>query len=178
MARPLGRILTLLTLCLLACASPPRARASVMQSEIAGAHYRANLAAAPDIVRARNRMLQGNLEGATEALKAAVAKDSLSGEVFDQVGQLHVRQGKYRRAFESFQHAAVLAPDQPAVWNRLAQVALLQLGFEDEGLLALRYCGAADSTFPSAFYTQFVYHWTRCEFTQAADAIAQARHHE
>ena len=112
------------------------------------------------------------------ALRAAVAKDSLSGEVYDEIGQLQLRRGEYRRAFTSFQQAAELAPAEAPVWNRLAQVALLQLGFEQEGLLALRYGQVADSTFSPLFYTQFVYHWARCEFSDAADAIAQARKHE
>src|SRR5512140_2642630 len=158
--------------------APRNAAASVMKSEIHGAHYKGNVAAQVSITRARSRMLAGKFAAAAEALKEAAAKDSLSGEVFDLMGQLHLREGQYRRAFDSFQHAAVLAPDMPPVWNRLAQVALLQLGLEEEGTLALRYCQTADSTFAPAFYTQFIYHWARCEFPQATDAITQARRHE
>jgi predicted Zn-dependent protease len=156
----------------------PRARASVMQSEITGAHYKANIAASPDLNRARTHIGRGDLDGALAALRSAVGKDSLSGEVYDEIGQLQLRRGEYRRAYTSFQQAAELAPAEAPVWNRLAQVAMLQLGFEQEGLLALRYGQVADSTFSPLFYTQFVYHWARCEFADAADAIAQARKHE
>jgi len=175
MHRPIRFLLALLVIG--ALASRPAA-ASVMKSEIPGAHYKANPSAQVDLTRARNRMQSGRYPLAAEALKAAAAKDSLAGETFDLIGQLHLRQGEYRRAFDSFQHAAVLAPEVPPVWNRLAQVALIQLGYEQEGLLALRYCQTADSTFPAAFYTQFVYHWARCEFQDASDAITQARRHE
>ncbi len=154
------------------------AAASVMKSEIPGAHYKANTAAQVDLTRARSRIQQGKFGAAAEALHAAAAKDSLAGETFDLMGQLHLRQGEYRRAFDSFQHAAVLAPEMAPVWNRLAQVALIQLGFEQEGMLALRYCQTADSTFAASYYTQFVYHWARCEFQEASDAITLARRHE
>ena len=44
----------------------PRARASVMQSEIAGAHYKANIAASPDLNRARTHIGRGDLDGALD----------------------------------------------------------------------------------------------------------------
>ena len=40
---------------------------------------------------------------------------------------------------------------------------------EEQGLQALRYAFAADSSYASSYYTEFLYHWTRCEFPEAAE---------
>src|SRR5690348_17240038 len=93
-------VLTSIVLSLAVAQGP--AAASVMKSEIPGAHYKANTAAQVDLTRARGRIQAGKYSGAADALMTAVAKDSLSGEVFDMIGQLHLREGAYRRAFDSF----------------------------------------------------------------------------
>lgn len=159
-----------------ACILCPRAaHATVLKSNIAGAHYKANAPAQIELTRARSRLRLNNLKGAFDAAHEAARLDSLSGEVFDQVGTLALRRGKYRMARDAFEQAAALSPEQAPIWNRLAQVSIMQLGLEQQGLKALEYAHAADSMYSSAYYTEFIYHWTRCEFPEAAQAIQQAR---
>ena len=160
----------------LACAlAPQAARATVFKSEIPGAHYKANGAAQTELNRVKSRLRMNNVSGALEAAHEAARRDSLSGEIYDQVGTLYLRLGNPKKARDAFEQAAALAPEQPALWNRLAQVSLMQLGLEEQGLQALRYSFAADSGYASAYYTEFIYHWTRCEFPEAEASIGRAR---
>ncbi|MGH7724292.1 MAG: tetratricopeptide repeat protein [Candidatus Eiseniibacteriota bacterium] len=154
--------------------SPP-ARAVVLRSEIPGAHFKANDAAQVELNRVKSRLRQNNLSGAYQAGLAAIQKDSLSAEVFDVLGGIYMRQRRFRAAFQAYEHAAVLAPDQAPIWNRLAQVSFLQLGLEEEGKKSLEYALAADSLFGTAWYTKCVYHWTRAELGEADKAIERAR---
>jgi tetratricopeptide (TPR) repeat protein len=163
----------------LACAlAPQAARATVFKSEIPGAHFKANDAASNELNRVKSRLRLDNVEGAIEAARAAVARDSLSGEVYDMLGTLYLRLGRYQRARDAFEQAAALAPEQAPIWNRLAQVSLMQLGLEEQGLQALRYAFAADSGYASSYYTEFMYEWTRCEFPEATASIGRAREFE
>jgi tetratricopeptide (TPR) repeat protein len=163
-------------LALLACTLvPAAAHATVLKSNIPGAHFKATGPAQAELNRVKSRINLNNLEGAMEAARAAALKDSLSGEVFDVIGTLALRQGNYPLARNAFEQAAALAPEQAAIWNRLAQVSLLQLGLEEQGLQALTYAIAADSSYSSSYYTQFMYHWARCEFDEAREAIQHAR---
>jgi tetratricopeptide (TPR) repeat protein len=164
--------LTLVAACALA---PLTARATVFKSEIPGAHYTANAAAQTELTRVKSRLRLNNIEGALEAAREAARRDSLSGEIYDQLGTLYLRMGRYGKARDAFEQAAALAPEQAQVWNRLAQVSLIQLGLEEQGLQALRYAFAADSSYTSSYYTEFIYHWTRCEFPEAAASIGRAR---
>jgi tetratricopeptide (TPR) repeat protein len=171
-----GRVTLLMCALALCIAAGPRtAHAAVLKSEVVGAHYKGNAAAQVELNRVKSRLKLNNLSGALDAADAAARKDSLSGEVFDQMGILLLRQGNYRTAYSAFNRAAVLAPEQAPIWNRLAQVSLTQLGYEQEGLNALRFAFAADSQYASAYYTEFVYHWARCEFDLAAGSIQHAR---
>jgi tetratricopeptide (TPR) repeat protein len=159
-----------------ACALAPRAaHATVFKSQIPGAHYKANDAAQIELTRMKSRLRLNNIEGALDAVRDAARHDSLSGEIYDQLGLLYLRIGRYGKARDAFEQAAAFAPEQAPVWNRLAQVSLTQLGLEEQGLQALNYAFAADSTYTSAYYTEFLYHWTRCEFPEAARSIARAR---
>ena len=155
--------------------APASARATVLKSNIPGAHYKANPQAQTEITRVRSRIDLNNLQGAMDAAKMAIHRDSLSGEVYDVFGTLALRLGRYRVARDAFEQAAALAPEQAPIWNRLAQVSLLQLGLEEQGLQALRYAFAADSSFATPFYTEFMYHWARCEFEEARASIQHAR---
>ncbi len=160
----------------LTCALAPRAaRATIFKSEIPGAHYKANAAAQIELKRVASRLRLNNVMGALEAAHEAARRDSLAGEIYDQVGTLYLRLGDPRKARDAFEQAAALAPEQPALWNRLAQVSLMQLGLEEQGLQALRYSFAADSGYASSYYTEFIYHWTRCEFPEAEASIGRAR---
>jgi tetratricopeptide (TPR) repeat protein len=163
-------------LALLACALAPRAaHSTVLKSNIPGAHYKAAQPAQAELNRVKSRIQLNNLTGAMDAARAAALKDSLSGEVFDVIGTVALRQGNYRLARNAFEQAAALAPEQAPIWNRLAQVSLLHLGLEEQGLQALQYALAADSSYSSAYYTQFMYRWARCEFDEARNAIQRAR---
>ncbi len=155
--------------------APSAADAAVLVSEVPGAHYRGNDAAQVEINRVRSRLRLDNLPGAREAAAAAVAKDSLSGEVWDLRGTLELRSENYRAARDAFRRAAVLAPDQAAIWNRLAQVSILHFGYEEEALQALEYSMAADSLYATAWYTTSLYRWTRAELDAAEEAILKAR---
>jgi hypothetical protein len=119
--------------------APHAAHATVLKSNIPGAHYKANPQAQTEITRVRSRIELKNLQGAMDAAKMAIHRDSLSAEVYDVFGTLALRLGRYRVARDAFEQAAALAPEQAPIWNRLAQVSLLQLGLEEQGLLALRY---------------------------------------
>ncbi len=158
--------------------NPSTAGAAVLVSEIPGAHYSGNAAAQVEINRVRSRLRLNNLPGAVAASKAAVEKDSLSAEVWDLRGTLELRSENYRGAHQSFRRAAVLAPDQAQLWNRLAQVSILHLGYEEEALQALQYSLAADSLYATAWYTTALYRWTRVELDAADQAIVRARNME
>jgi len=165
-------VLVWLTVLLVA---PHAAHATVLKSNIPGAHYKANPQAQTEITRVKSRIDLKNLQGAMDAAKMAIHRDSLSAEVYDVFGTLALRLGRYRVARDAFEQAAALAPDQAPIWNRLAQVSLLQLGLEEQGLQALRYAFAADSSFATPYYTEFMYHWARCEFDEARASIQHAR---
>jgi tetratricopeptide (TPR) repeat protein len=154
---------------------PAPAEAAVFMSEIRGAHFEANAAARIELNRAKSRIRLGNLDGAMEAMAAAVAKDSLSAEVWDERGQLALRMGRFGEAYESYNRSAVLAPGRAAAWVRLAQVALLHLGLEEQGTMAIGYALDLDSLNSTAWYTRSLYHWTRGELELAEGAIHQAR---
>jgi len=155
--------------------APSAADAAVLVSEVPGAHFRANDAAQIEINRVRSRIRLENLPGAIDAAEAAVLKDSLSGEAWDLLGTLELRRENHRAAHDAFRRAAVLAPDQAAIWNRLAQVSILHLGYEEEALQALAYAHAADSLYATAWYTMSLYRWTRAELDAAEEAILRAR---
>jgi predicted Zn-dependent protease len=174
--RPVPLCAAALLLAALAVSFP--AAAVVLKSNVPGAHYDANAAARVEINRLRSRLRLGNLEGAGEALGAALAGDSLSGEVWDLAGMYYLREGRDRQAYDAYARAAILAPDQAPIWNRLAQTAILRLGMEQEGLEALRMSLTADSLYAPAWYTKAVYHWTRAELDQAAEALDRARRTE
>ena len=160
----------------LACALVPRsAHATVLKSNVPGAHFKANAAAQAELNRVKSRLNLNNLPGAMQAAHTAVMRDSLSGEVWDAVGTLALREGHYKDARDAFEQAATLAPEQAGIWNRLAQVSILQLGLEEQGLQALKYAFAADSLYASAYFTEFMYHWARCEFPEAQASIQRAR---
>jgi tetratricopeptide (TPR) repeat protein len=165
----------LLLLCILALALPQGARATVLKSNIPGAHYKANPSAQTELTRVKSRLQLNNLSGALEAARNAVRRDSLAGEVYDVLGTLALRSGKYHIARDAFEQAAALAPEQAPVWNRLAQVSIMQLGLEEQGLQALKYAFAADSSFATPYYTEFMYHWARGEFDEAKASIEHAR---
>jgi len=155
--------------------APSVADASVLVSEVPGAHFRANDAAQIEINRVRSRLRLENLSGAIDAIEMAVRKDSLSGEAWDLYGTLELRRRNYVAAHRAFQRAAVLAPDQAPLWNRLAQVSILHLGYEEEGLQALDYARAADSLYATAWYTTSLYYWARADLDAAEQAILRAR---
>ena len=165
----------LLLYCILACSTPAVAHAVVLKSNIEGAHYKANVQAQTELTRVKSRLALNNLPGAMDAAKMAIHRDSLAAEVYDVFGTVAIRAGRYRVARDAFEQAAALAPEQAPIWNRLAQVSLLQLGLEEQGLQALRYSFAADSMYATAFYTEFMYHWARCEFDEAKASIERAR---
>ena len=165
----------LLLLCILACSTPAVAHAVVLKSNIEGAHWKANVQAQTEITRVKSRLALNNVQGAMDAAKMAIHRDSLAAEVYDVFGTVALRTGRYRVARDAFEQAAALAPEQAPIWNRLAQVSLLQLGLEEQGLQALRYSFAADSMYATAFYTEFMYHWARCEFDEAKASIERAR---
>lgn len=171
-------VLVSIVIVLTGALAPRGARATVLKSEIPGAHFKANAAAQTELNRVKSRLRMNNVSGALEAAHAAARRDSLSGEVFDQVGTIFLRLGNPQKAREAFEQAATLAPEQAPIWNRLAQVSLMQLGLEQQGLQALRYAFAADSNYASSYYTEFIYHWTRCEFPEAAASIERARTYE
>ncbi len=167
---------SIVLLAFVACVFAPRfAAATVLKSNIPGAHFKANAAAQAEINRVQSRLRLNNLAGAMDAARAAAHKDSLAAEVYDLIGTLAVRGGRYRVARDAFEQAAALAPEQAPIWNRLAQVSILQLGLEEQGLQALRYAFAADSSYATAYFTEFMYHWARCEFPEAQASIARAR---
>ncbi len=152
-----------------------RAEAAVFLSEVPGAHYPANDAARVELNRVNSRLRLNNLEGALEAMAAAVRKDSLSAEVWEQNGTLELRRGAFARAYDAYNRAAVLAPERAPSWVRLAQVALMHMGYEEQGTMAISYALAIDSLYATAWYTKALYHWTRCELPEAEEAIARAR---
>ncbi len=164
-------------LSLLAALSLPAspAGAVVLRSQIEGAHYKANDAARVELNRVMSRLRVNNVAGALQAALVATRKDSLSAEVFDVLGGVYMRQRRVRGAFQASEHAAVLAPDQAPIWNRLAQLSFLQLGRAEEGTKALEYALAADSLYATAWYTRCIYHWTRAELDLANQAITRAR---
>lgn len=150
------------------------AEAVVLRSQIPGAHFPANDAAQVELNRVKSRLRLNNVPGAMQAAMVAIRKDSLSGETFDALGGVYMRQRRFRAAYQAYEHAAVLAPDQAPIWNRLAQLSFLQLGLDEEGRKALQYAQAADSLYGSAWYTRCIYHWTRGELDQANQAIDRA----
>ena len=162
-------------MCILACSTPAVAHAVVLKSNIEGAHWKANVQAQTELTRVKSRLALNNIQGAMDAAKMAIHRDSLAAEVYDVFGTVALRTGRYRVARDAFEQAAALAPEQAPIWNRLAQVSLLQLGLEEQGLQALRYSFAADSMYATAFYTEFMYHWARCEFDEARASIERAR---
>ena len=153
----------------------PAADAAVFMSEVKGAHFEANAAARIELNRVKSRIRLGNLDGAFEAMDAAVRKDSLSAEVWDERGQLAMRLGRFGEAYESYNRSAVLAPGRSAAWVRLAQVAYMHLGLEPQGTMAIGYAIDIDSLNATAWYTRALYHWTRGELELAETAIHQAR---
>ncbi len=155
--------------------NPSAADAAVILSDIPGAHYAGNAAAQVEINRVRSRLRLNNLPGAIEAAEAAIGMDSLSAEAWDLRGTLQLRSENYGGAHQSFRRASVLAPDQAALWNRLAQVSILHLGYEEEALQALDYALAADSLYATAWYTTALYRWMRAELDVAEQAILRAR---
>ncbi|MEO6461922.1 MAG: tetratricopeptide repeat protein, partial [Candidatus Eisenbacteria bacterium] len=113
----------------------PAADAAVFMSEVKGAHFEANEAARVELNRAKSRVRLRNYDGALTAIAAAVAKDSLSADVWDERGQLALRLGRFGDAYQSYNRAAVLAPGRATSWVRLAQVAYTHLGLEEQGNL-------------------------------------------
>ena len=92
--------------------APCAAHAVVLKSNIDGAHYKANDAARTELTRIKSRLALNNLQGAMDAAKMAVHRDSLSGEVFDAFGTLALRIGRYRGGREGFEQAAATSPKQ------------------------------------------------------------------
>jgi tetratricopeptide (TPR) repeat protein len=173
----LSFLLAVLALALVALLAPGAkpADAAVFMSEVRGAHFEANAAARVELNRMKSRLRLNNLEGAMAAVEAAVQKDSLSAEVWEERGVLAVRLGRYGDAYQSYNRAAVLAPDRAPVWVRLAQVAYMHLGLEEQGTMAIDYALAIDSLYSTAWYTRSLYHWTRAELELAEAAIQRAR---
>lgn len=153
----------------------PRAEAAVFMSEVPGAHYAANEAAVIELNRARSRLRLDNFDGAVAAMEAAVLKDSLSAEVWEERGTLELRRGRFATAYQAYNRSAVLAPERAPAWVRLAQVSYMYLGYEEQGTTAIGYAMAIDSLYPTTWYTKSLYHWTRCELTEAEAAIHRAR---
>jgi tetratricopeptide (TPR) repeat protein len=153
----------------------PAADAAVFLSQVPGAHYEANEAARVELNRMKSRLRLNNLDGALQAVEAAVTRDSLSAEVWDERGLLLVRLARYGDAYQSYNRAAVLAPDRASSWVRLAQVAYMHLGLEGEGTQAVTYALEVDSLNSTAWYTRALYHWTRSELDLAQTAIEEAR---
>src|SRR6186997_2848399 len=101
-----GRVTLLMCALALCIAAGPRtAHAAVLKSEVVGAHYKGNAAAQVELNRVKSRLKLNNLSGALDAADAAARKDPLSGEVFDQMGILLLRQGNYRTAYSAFNRA-------------------------------------------------------------------------
>src|SRR5262245_7025866 len=173
----LALLLAVLALALLALLGPaaPAADAAVFMSEVKGAHYEANEAARVEMNRAKSRVRMKNVAGALDAMAAAVAKDSLSAEVWDERGQLQMRAGQIQDAYQSYNRAAVLAPGRATSWVRLGQVALMHMGLEEQGTTAIGYALDIDSLNATAWYTRSLYHWTRGELDLAEAAIQQSR---
>ena len=168
-------VLALFLLSLLGPGAPAADAAAVFLSEVKGAHWDANEAAKVELNRMQSRLRLNNLEGALKAVEAATGKDSLSGEVWDERGQLLVRLGRYPEAYHSYNRSAILAPGRASSWVRLAQVAYMHLGLEGEGTQAVTYALEIDSLNATAWYTRALYHWTRAELGLAERAIEEAR---
>ena len=168
-------LLTAALASLVLAVAPVPAPALVMKSSVPGAHQSANDAAQVELNRARSRLKLHNEAGALEALQAAARKDTLASEVFDALGGGLLRAGRYRAAYEAYVRAALLSPESAPIWNRIAQLAFLHLGLDDEGTRALGYSMQIDSTYSTAWYTRCIYHWSRGEIDLAERALARAR---
>lgn len=173
----LALIVAVVALALIVLLGPgvPVANAAVFISEVKGAHFDANEAARVELTRARSRVRLGNYEGALKAIDAAVAKDSLAAEVWDERGQLALRLGRFGDAYQAYNRSAVLAPGRATSWVRLGQVAYMHMGLEEQGTTAIGYALELDSLNSTAWYTRALYHWTRGELELAEAAIHQAR---
>jgi tetratricopeptide (TPR) repeat protein len=176
----LSLLLAVIALALLALLAPGAkpVEAAVFLSQVPGAHYEANDAARVELNRMNSRIRLNNLEGALAAADSAVRRDSLSAEVWEERGVLSVRTGRFADAYASYNRAAVLAPGRAPTWARLAQVAYMHLGLEEEGTQAINYALAIDSMYATAWYTRALYHWTRAELEAAEASIQQARRFE
>jgi len=103
--------------------APHAAHATVLKSNIPGAHYKANPQAQTEITRVRSRIDLKNLQGAMDAAKMAIHRDSLSAEVYDVFGTLALRLGRYRVATALFAGVAPLL--RGSRWRRLIKLGAI-----------------------------------------------------
>jgi tetratricopeptide (TPR) repeat protein len=141
---------------------------NVPVSTIPGAHREPNAGAARELTKAENRTRRGERERALEAHIKAAELDSLSSEVFEQLGVSYLSNKRPRAAYAAFVRASLLDPGSPYSYNRAGQVLLYNLGRPAGANAAFERARAIDANYAPVYYSLHIYHLTRGELEQAS----------